>query len=73
MNQIEAAVRSIKRAAETEGLPAFARRAGVPYTTLVDWQKAGWKPKAVTTLERLALAAAVGRAANDDTATSEAA
>lgn len=73
MNQIDAAVRSIKKAAEAEGLPAFAKRAGVPYTTLVDWQKAGWKPKAVATLERLTQAAAATEAANDDAATSEAA
>lgn len=73
MNQIDAAICSIKKAAEAEGLPAFAKRAGVPYTTLVDWQKAGWKPKAVTTLERLTQAAAVAEAANDDTATEKAA
>jgi hypothetical protein len=30
---------------------------GIPYTTLVDWRKANWRPKAVETLEKLSLAA----------------
>ena len=70
MHDLDRLIDTINVAAETEGLPALARRSGVPYTTLIDWQRAGWKPKAVRTLERLAVAVS---AANDDAATSEAA
>lgn len=70
MHDLDRLIDTINVAAATEGLPALARRSGVPYTTLIDWQRAGWKPKAVRTLERLAIAVS---AANDDTAASEAA
>lgn len=72
MNSVTNALTDIQRAAETEGLPALARRSGVPYTTLIDWQKAGWRPRAVATLERLAEAAAA-TPANDDQRPAEAA
>lgn len=72
MNSVTNALADIQRAAETEGLPALARRSGVPYTTLIDWQKAGWRPRAVATLERLA-AAAAATPANDDELPAEAA
>ena len=67
MTRIADAIDVVKRAAEAEGLPAFARRSGVPYTTLRDWQRAGWRPSAVATLEKLI------DAANDTLPQSEAA
>lgn len=67
MTRIADAIDDVKRAAEAEGLSAFARRTGVPYTTLRDWQRAGWRPAAVTTLEKLV------EAANDTLPESEAA
>lgn len=72
MNAVTLALADIQRTADAEGLPALARRAGVPYTTLIDWQKAGWRPRAVATLERLAEAAATAPA-NDTAPQSEAA
>ena len=67
MTSIADAINDVKRAAETEGLSSLSRRSGVPYTTLIDWQRAGWRPKAVTTLEKLAAVA------NDSSPHSEAA
>ncbi|EGF96763.1 hypothetical protein [Brevundimonas diminuta] len=72
MNHVTTALTEIERAAKAEGLAALSRRSGVPYTTLIDWQKAGWRPRAVATLERLAHAAAA-IPANDDAPASEAA
>lgn len=72
MNAVTDTLKAIETAAAVEGLPAFSRRAGVPYTTLIDWQRAGWRPRAVATLEKLA-DAAMSLPANDNTSKSEAA
>lgn len=73
MTHVDAAIRDIQAAAEKDGLPALSKRSGVPYTTLVDWQRAGWRPKAVATLEKLALAARASPANDDALPHSEAA
>lgn len=72
MEDLDRILGVIAHAANSEGLPSLSRRSGVPYTTLIDWQKASWRPRAVATLERLAQAAAT-LPANDDAPASEAA
>lgn len=72
MQDLDRIIQTIAVAADNDGLPALARRSGIPYTTLIDWQKAGWRPRAVVTLERLAEAAAA-TPANDDQSPAEAA
>lgn len=67
---VDSIIQSIEQAAEEQGLPELAKRSGIPYTTLMDWRRAGWRPRAVQVLERLALAASP---ANDTTPHSEAA
>lgn len=57
MSQIATALERIAAAAKAQGLPRFAERAGVPYTTVFEWSKADWRPKAVQTLEKLSDAA----------------
>lgn len=57
MTDLASIIRSIETAAEVEGLPSLAKRSGVPYTTLRDWQKDGWRPKSLQTFERVAKAA----------------
>ena len=56
MSQITRAIERIAQVGKKQ-LPALARQAGVPYTTVVDWKAKHWRPKAVETLERLADAA----------------
>lgn len=58
MTDLARIIRTIEAAAEAEGLPSLSKRSGVPYTTLRDWQKDGWRPKALQTFERVAEAAA---------------
>jgi hypothetical protein len=53
---VDSIIRSIEQAVEEQGLPELSKRSGVPYTTLRDWQKAGWRPRAVEVLEKLAAA-----------------
>jgi hypothetical protein len=72
MTDLASIIRAIETAAEAEGLPSLSKRSGVPYTTLRDWQKDGWRPKAVQTFERVARAAA-SLPANDTAAQAEAA
>ena len=72
MTDLATIIQKIETAAEAEGLSSFAKRSGVPYTTLRDWQKDGWRPKAVQTFERLAQAASEVPA-NDPLPQSEAA
>lgn len=58
MTDVTLAIEQIRIAAKAHGLPELARVSGIPYTTLVDWDKADWRPRSVKTLERLATAAA---------------
>lgn len=57
MNDVSRIIAEIAAAAEDVGLPEFARRAEVPYTTLADWKAKGWRPKVVSTFGKLAQAA----------------
>lgn len=57
MDAFDKVIETIATAADAEGLPALSKRSGVPYTTLIDWQKAGWRPKAIQTFEKVAAAA----------------
>lgn len=72
MDDLTPIIDVIAKAAKAEGLPSFAKRTGVPYTTLIDWERAGWRPKAIVTFERIAKAASKV-AANDSLPHSEAA
>lgn len=72
MHDLDRIIQAIAVAADSAGLPELARRSGIPYTTLIDWQKAGWRPRSVVTLERLA-EAATKKPANDTLPQSEAA
>ena len=65
MTEIASILDRIQQAADGDGLPSLAQRSGVPYTTLLDWQRAGWRPKAIRTLERIAAAVDDARPAND--------
>lgn len=56
MTEITALITRIRNVADEDGLPALSQRSGVPYTTLMDWQRAGWRPKAIRTLEKIAAA-----------------
>lgn len=47
----------ITKAIKARGAPAFARDAGIPYTTLRDWQKRGFCPSGLDTLEKITRAA----------------
>ena len=71
MTEIASILERIQQAADDSGLPSLAQRSGIPYTTLLDWQRAGWRPKAVRTLEKIA--AAVDAEAANDTPPQEAA
>lgn len=57
MNEISRAIESIDAKAKAIGLPELARRSGVAYTTLIDLQKRGFRPRSVAILEKLAEAA----------------
>lgn len=50
MSALSATLRSIATAAEEMGLPAFAAKSGVPYTTLAYWRARGWRPRVIQTL-----------------------
>lgn len=65
MSEIATILDRIQQAADGGGLPSLAQRSGVPYTTLLDWQRAGWRPKAVRTLEKIAAAIDDASPAND--------
>lgn len=74
MSEITSILTRIQQAADDSGLPSLAQRSGVPYTTLLDWQRAGWRPKAVRTLEKIAAVIdADAEAANDAPAQGKAA
>ena len=73
MSKVGDIVASIRAAAERRGLAEFSRQSGVPYTTLIDWQKRNWIPRSVEALERLAEAADLPETANDTSPSSEAA
>jgi hypothetical protein len=60
---VDSIIRAIEQAADEQGLPELSKRSGIPYTTLMDWRRHGWRPRAVQVLERLAEAA---KPANDD-------
>ena len=68
MDALDPILAPIKEAAEAEGLPAFAKRCGIPYTTLVHWRKADWRPGAVDTLGKL-----IAATSNDSSSTQGAA
>lgn len=57
MSHVSQTVARIQQAAGANRLAELARRARVPYTTLVNWRDQGWRPRAVVTLERLEAAA----------------
>jgi predicted site-specific integrase-resolvase len=57
MNDVTSTIVSIQRAVKDMGLAAFSRAAGVPYTTLVHWDQNGYRPKVISTFEKLAVAA----------------
>lgn len=61
MNAVAQVLEAIDAKAEEIGLPELARRADVPYTTLVDLKKKAWRPRSIAILERLADAASGGR------------
>lgn len=69
MEDLSPIIEAIAKAAKAEGLPSLSKRSGVPYTTLIDWERAGWRPKGIRTFERIAKAVA----ANDATTAAEAA
>lgn len=73
MDDLNRIIAVIATAAENEGLPALAKRSGVPYTTLIDWQRAGWRPQAIVKFEKVARAAAAVAANDDASPASEAA
>lgn len=58
MTDVSRTILQIQRAVSEVGLPAFSRMSGVPYTTLVHWEKHGFRPKVLSTFEKLAAAAA---------------
>lgn len=64
MEDLSPLIATIATAAKAEGLPSLSKRSGVPYTTLIDWERAGWRPKSIQTFEKIAKAAALV-AAND--------
>lgn len=58
-----------KIAATRGGLTRLSERSGVPYTTLKDWERRGFRPPAVDAFERVAEAAtAIEAAAEADQA-----
>lgn len=67
---VDSIIRSIEQAAAEQGLPELSKRSGIPYTTLRDWQKVGWRPRAIEVLGKLA---AASEPANDVTPDAEAA
>lgn len=57
MSKVSQTISLIAAAVERHGLPAFSRASNVPYTTLLHWQKHGYRPKVIDTFEKLAAAA----------------
>jgi len=57
MSDVTQTIDAIREAVSEMGLPAFSRFAGVPYTTLLHWEKSGFRPKVISTFEKLADAA----------------
>lgn len=57
MTHVELAIEAIAQAAKKLGLPEFARRADVPYTTVFDWSVKDFRPKALKTFDKLVEAA----------------
>jgi len=48
---------TIQKAAKKVKLTELARRSGVPYTTLRDWEKKGWRTPHIDAFEDVAKAA----------------
>lgn len=57
MSRVDVALKRISEAADEVGLPEFARRSGVPYTTLAYWRAHGWRPRVMVTLAKAEAAA----------------
>lgn len=57
MTDLTVAIERIEAAVQRVGLAEFARAAGVPYTTAIDWRAKGWRPKHIETFEKFASAA----------------
>jgi hypothetical protein len=57
MIDLRPTIEKIKEAADRVGLAAFAREAGVPYTTARDWALRDWEPKGIKHLDRFLEAA----------------
>lgn len=54
---VEQQIQKIEQALVGRNLSQFAREAGLPYTTVRDWQKASWRTKHVETFDALVTAA----------------
>jgi len=57
MDSIDTVILNVRKAAETQGLAALAREAGVPYTSLKSFSDRGWTNKHLLMLQRLDSAA----------------
>ncbi len=57
MSEIAQTISTIRETAERVGLPAFAREAGVPYTTVKSFADRDWSNKNLDVIEKLAAAA----------------
>lgn len=62
MTKVAQTIALIASAVDRMGAPAFSRASEVPYTTLLDWRRCGYRPDVVKTFEKLALAAELAEA-----------
>lgn len=63
MSNVDLTIAKIAAAVERLGVPAFSKASNVPYTTLLDWRRCGYRPDVVKTFEKLAAAAERAEAA----------
>lgn len=61
MSEIAKTIEQIQSVNAEIGTKEFSRISGVPYTTLIDMAKKGFRPKAISTLEKLERSAAQKR------------
>lgn len=69
MDNIDATIKAVRDTADRVGLPALAREAGVPYTTLQTFAKRKWSHKSLDVLKKLSKAS--DRLAANDQAPSQ--
>lgn len=63
MSSVAQTIALIASAVDRMGAPAFSRASDIPYTTLLDWRRCGYRPDVVNTFEKLAVAAERAEAA----------